>query len=254
MGIDADMAAAALARTMVHLTPALPGAWIRREGGLFAGFSGVALPMLNGVWTEATSVDEVRVESLLDEVAARGFPHCLRVRPALSERLGRLATRRGMTMEPKTPMMVLDQPGKLSPALLPPGCSLRLLSPDEAAAHAIVGAAGFEAPLELFLQLAPRSLLALPGVRTYLAEIDGQGVATGFGCTVGESVGIFSVATLPEYRRRGFGAAITRQAVEDGFSAGATWAWLESSPSGYSVYERLGFGTLEHWDCWVAAA
>jgi hypothetical protein len=46
---------------------------------------------------------------------------------------------------------------------------------------------------------------------------------------------------------------VTARAAADGFAAGATWAWLQSSTTGYHVYEALGFRTLERWLCWVRA-
>ena len=56
----------------------------------------------------------------------------------------------------------------------------------------------------------------------------------------------------PESRRgRGHGALATAQAVADGFAAGATAAFLQSSPMGYSVYDKLGFTTVERWQQWM---
>ncbi|HLI56500.1 MAG TPA: GNAT family N-acetyltransferase, partial [Actinomycetota bacterium] len=219
MPADAAAAASALARNSVHLCSALPGAWARRVGGLLSGVVGVPIPTLNGVWTEEASVDVALVNSLLDEVAASGLPHCLQIRPALSQSLGRLAARRGMSLEEQIPLMVLDDPARLSAVPAPPGCRLRMLSPDEAPIHTAVAAAGFEAPVELFQEMMQPSVLAARGVRTYLAEIDGEAVATGIGCTLDGWVGIFNIATIPAYRRRGAGAAITRQAVADGLAA-----------------------------------
>jgi predicted GNAT family acetyltransferase len=69
--------------------------------------------------------------------------------------------------------------------------------------------------------------------------------------TLDDYVGVFNVATPPEHRRRGYGAAITARVVSDGLAAGARWAWLQSSPAGYRVYEELGFRTLERWLAWV---
>ena len=59
------------------------------------------------------------------------------------------------------------------------------------------------------------------------------------------------LATPADHRRHGYGAAITAHVVEDGFANSASWAWLQSSPSGYAVYEALGFRTLERWLTWV---
>jgi N-acetylglutamate synthase len=66
-----------------------------------------------------------------------------------------------------------------------------------------------------------------------------------------DHVGVFNVATPSRHRRRGYGAAVTARVVADGVAAGASWAWLQSSPSGYAIYERLGFRTLERWLTWV---
>ena len=41
------------------------------------------------------------------------------------------------------------------------------------------------------------------------------------------------------------------RAVLDGFNAGASVAYPQSSPMGLRVYERLGFQTLETWSVWI---
>jgi hypothetical protein len=102
-------------------------------------------------------------------------------------------------------------------------------------------AAGFETGEEPFRQMVTPGTLRLPGVRCYLGDVGGHPVTTGIGVTLGAFVGIFNVATPPAQRRRGYGAAVTARAVTDGLAAGAAWSWLQSSPSGYQVYEHLGF-------------
>ena len=87
-----------------------------------------------------------------------------------------------------------------------------------------------------------------------MGEADGHPVTTGIGVTLGAFVGIFNVATPPAHRRRGYGAAVTARAVSDGLAAGASWSWLQSSPPGYQVYQRLGFRTVESWHTWLSAA
>jgi ribosomal protein S18 acetylase RimI-like enzyme len=129
---------------------------------------------------------------------------------------------------------------------------IEVLDPKEAAVHAEVAAAGFRAPVEEFLALMPPAVLRRPGVRTYVGKIDGEPVATGVGVCLQNHVGIFNVATLPAHRRHGYGAAITARAVRDGMDLGARWAWLQSTPDGYRIYEKLGFETLESWECWIA--
>jgi len=53
--------------------------------------------------------------------------------------------------------------------------------------------------------------------------------------------GIYCVATVPEARRQGLGAAVTLWAMQLARHEGYKWAVLQSSPDGYGVYERLGF-------------
>jgi N-acetylglutamate synthase len=249
---DADMAAAALARTWQHLTPALPGAWVEREGGAVAWVTGVGLPALNGVWAERLDADQGAVAGLLDRVHATGLPHCLQLRPGASPALAGLAAARAMSLDEQIPLMVMDDPVAVIGARQLAGLVLAQLSPEQVGLHARVAAAGFEAPEELFVQLMTTDVLRLPGVRCYLGEIGGQAVTTGLGVTLGDFVGVFSIATPPTHRRRGYGAAVTARAVADGLAAGAKWAWLQSSPPGYATYASLGFRTVETWKCWVA--
>jgi N-acetylglutamate synthase len=129
---------------------------------------------------------------------------------------------------------------------------IEVLDPEQAAVHAAVAAAGFQAPVEAFIGLMTPAMLERPGVRAYLGRVDGEPVATGVGVSLRNQVGIFNVATLPGHRRRGYGAAITARAVCDALDARAQWAWLQSTADGYRVYEKLGFRTLEAWEYWIA--
>jgi len=160
---------------------------------------------------------------------------------------------RGMSQENHPiPLMVLGGPDRLSPGRGVAELEIRELDPDAAIMHAQVAAAGFEAPVELFSQMMTPSILALPGVHCYLGEVDGNPVSTGLGVVIDASVGVFNIATPPECRRRGYGAALTSRIVEDAFKTGAASAWLQSSIEGYSIYEGLGFRNLEQWTCWIS--
>jgi predicted GNAT family acetyltransferase len=96
-------------------------------------------------------------------------------------------------------------------------------------------------------------MLSAPGVRCYVGEVAGVPVTTGVSLTQGSYVSIFNIATPPAYRGNGYGAAVTARAVSDGLAGGAAWAWLLASPSGFPIYERLGFRTVESWSYWLSA-
>ncbi len=149
--------------------------------------------------------------------------------------------------------MVLEGPGVLEAAQQVDGLDIRELAPEAAQEHVAIAARGFGAPEELMAQLATPAVLGMPGVRCYVGEVDGEPVTTGIGLTLPPFVGIFSIATPPPYRGRGYAGAVTARAAADGLAGGAQWAWLQSSPAGYPVYTRLGFKTLERWSSWVSA-
>jgi ribosomal protein S18 acetylase RimI-like enzyme len=73
-------------------------------------------------------------------------------------------------------------------------------------------------------------------------------VSAACGFRTGDTGGIYSVATPPEFRGRGFGAAVTAAATNHLFDLGVERVVLQASESGYHVYERLGFTTYGHYE------
>jgi predicted GNAT family acetyltransferase len=251
VGVDAGSVASVLATSWELLADVLDGgSWERRPGAI-AAVTGVTEAILNPVLVLDAHADLRAVGELIERAASRGLPYCVQCRPELRGSLGAVVAAHRMQTGEDLPLMVLEQArgAKLAPVAR---LSLRRLRPEESALHARVAAAGFEAPADIFEQLVPPSLLARKEVRCYVGEADGDSVTTALSVTVEGSIGIFNVATPPDSRGRGYGSAVTAHAVLDAAGADATWAWLQSSPSGVSVYEGLGFRTLERWPCWVS--
>jgi GNAT superfamily N-acetyltransferase len=254
MPIDADTAASAVTDTLEYVDQIIDRGWVARHGEVFAWRSGLRLPNLNGVLVEGPDnldSDNGVVGTLLDRVAAGGLPYCLQARPAVASALGTVAAGRGMAANTPVPLMVLESPEHLVGVDEPPGLVIRRAEPSDTELVATVGAAGFEAPVEIFRELVIEAGFDLPGMRGYLGYCDGQPVATGFGLTLDEFVFIGNICTVPSHRSRGFGTAMTATAVADGLQSGARWAWLQSSPAGRTVYRRLGFRDIEEWAYWV---
>jgi hypothetical protein len=247
-----DDVAEALSSTWEVVVGAIPGAWCERRGGAIAAVTGADVANLNGVWVYSASADPDVVGSLLDRVDDTGLPYCLQVRPTALPVLVASADKRTSVRSEDVPLMVLDDPKTLDSVPDPPELVLRQLAPDEAELHVLTAAAGFGSPERVFRHVVTPATLSLPGVRCYLGEAEGYPVTTCIGVSLREAVGIFNVATPPGHRARGYGAAVTARAVRDGLASGGRFAFLQSSPEGFDVYQRMGFRTLEHWPSWVS--
>ncbi|MGB0982925.1 MAG: GNAT family N-acetyltransferase [Saprospiraceae bacterium] len=77
--------------------------------------------------------------------------------------------------------------------------------------------------------------------RFYLAFENAIPVATALTVITGDEVGIYLIATDENYRRKGIGQQITTQALLDARALGCTFAHLEATDLGKSVYEKIGF-------------
>jgi ribosomal protein S18 acetylase RimI-like enzyme len=213
----------------------------RRDGYELLVFPMFPLPSFNGIWAETdAAVDDL--ERVRAEVEGMGLPFGITVRenrtPAVKERARSL----GLTSEIRTPGMVVT-PEELEV----PDTELdilRIKTADGLAQALAVAATGFEIPGELLAALYLFEVAELEGIEYYLARLHEQDVWA-IGYTVDDAVGIFNVATPPEFRRRGYGSIVTAHAVRAGFDAGADFAYLQSSSLGESVYRRLGFRQVD---------
>ena len=80
-----------------------------------------------------------------------------------------------------------------------------------------------------------------------LVFIGEQPVAMGWGVLSGDFVGLFSVATVPEYRRRGAASAVLHSLARWGQRHGASQVYLqvlENNRAARGLYTRAGFHTL----------
>jgi ribosomal protein S18 acetylase RimI-like enzyme len=243
---DADRLDRALCRAWERLCGVLDGArFERRDGYIWTICPPVRLPQFNSVWPiDDPAADQL--ETALAEMAELGLPYSLLTRRGRSPSFEREAQRLGLIPE-------LDMPGMVAAAdelvdVEVAGLKLVRVHTGDGLAQALaVASAGFGAPPELLAPLYDPALVEIDGFAIYLGRVDGVDVTTGMGFRIDDAVGVFTVATPDEHRGRGYGAAVTAQAVKDGFAAGATFAYLQSSEIGHSVYRRLGFRDVEHY-------
>ncbi|MDN4599004.1 GNAT family N-acetyltransferase [Leifsonia virtsii] len=222
------------------------GGWSLRHGDQVASVTGLSASTMNGVWSARPDTD--RLPELLSAVGDAGLPYCAQFVSGSAE--GRdAAAGAGLIRDEDMPLMYTA--ARPDPVMVD-GLRIRRLGAAEVVLHAEIAAAGFGAPPALFSPITRLGTAEGSALRFYVAEVEGEPVATGLGLFLQDHVGIFNVATPPERRRKGYGSAVTARIVEDALGNGAAGAWLQSSPEGHPVYRRLGFADVGAWECWVS--
>jgi N-acetylglutamate synthase len=214
----------------------------RRDGYTFTTFPMLPIPSFNGVWADEDCVP-LDLEASLQTIEDSGIPAGVTVRTGM-ETFRSAARTLGFTTEMPVPGMAAAV-SELRPPQRDELEILRVETADGLAQALAVAAAGFEIPAELLASLYLLEVAELSGIAYYLGRVGGIDVSTAVGFAIDGTVGIFNVATPPEHRGRGYGAALTAHAASEGFKTGADLAWLQSSTMGRSVYARLGFREVE---------
>lgn len=239
----------------------LPAAWRRRvsacggvvheEDGLAVCLTGVPVAAFNPTLVERLPADPT---TALADAEARyegsGLSFGIDLEPSLHGSIREEARRRGLTMIESRPGMSA-RIADATPAPAPDGVELlRVEEPALLDAIVEVDAAAFGGESAITRLFLPDAVLDDPAQRVYTARVDGRLVAAGESTTLDGVVGVFGVATLPEYRRRGIGTALTGFVMADR-AAEADLAVLDASDLGASVYRRLGFAAMSTWEVWV---
>lgn len=231
---------AALERPIERLATVLENArYERREGYTFMAFPTFAIPDVNGMWVD-TDAAAGHIEAARTEADELGTPFSITVREERTPAVEAAAVGLGFAPTQRMPGMVVT-PDELNAVDAPDLRVIRVETADGLAEALAVAAAGFGVPAELIAAAYALEVSELEGVAYYVARAGERDVATAMGFTIGDATAIFSVATVPEARGKGYGAAVTLAAVRDGFAAGARFAALQSSAMGERVYARLGF-------------
>lgn len=210
--------------------------------------TGIPLQVPNGVVRFQAAPHEAneRVNALLAEYAQRHAPSCWLLNPSTtpSDLAERLQARDffcefapGMASDLHTVDFAVPPPA---------GLNVQLVADESAMAdwlRALTVGSSFPPEIERVLVdlLEHLGFQLSSTVRFFLGSLNGQPVSTSMLFLGGGIAGIYCVATVPDARQRGFGAALTRAAMREGLASGYHIAGLQSSQMGLHVYQRLGF-------------
>ncbi|MFK3981868.1 GNAT family N-acetyltransferase [Micromonospora sp. NPDC050397] len=227
----------------------------RGSDGVHLVVTGVLMPTGNGVFTTATNPDPQRVAALADKMVGRGLPWSIQVRGEPDAELVRLAAGYGLTARVPSPLMSRSAPRVPAPTRA--GDAVGAAGSDTARVRPATGADGpvyanliataLGLPRPVIGEFASAPVLEAPGITGYLVEWDGVAAGTGLSTRFGEHLGVYNITVPPAFRRRGFARLVSETVLRDGFASGAQVAFLHASAQAQSLYESLGFRTVETW-------
>jgi ribosomal protein S18 acetylase RimI-like enzyme len=236
-------------QSMRTLAPLLDGGETREWDGLLVAATGLPVPFLNIAFVTRPLRDpEGSLQTVIEYFDRRELPFVVRVRDGVDERTELIAEASGLPYQDAVPGMALSPlPPTEAPAL-----EIRTVSdPAALRQYARVLAGGFGMPAEMSLAFAAEAQLQVPDYLLYLGYLDGQPVATSALLMSHRVAGVYNVATLPEFRKRGIGEAMTWHALRDGLEAGCLLGSLQASEMGRPVYERMGFQLVAQYKTFV---
>jgi len=132
---------------------------------------------------------------------------------------------------------------------LGPGFDVRVVDAGNYDEHVETMATGFGLPAGILRSFFTVDLFGRGPFEAFTAydPATGQPASTAALILSDGVAGIYNVATPEPFRRRGFGEATTRAAVDAGRRHGCSLATLQASEMGDPIYERMGFRTVARW-------
>ncbi|HEY7969957.1 MAG TPA: GNAT family N-acetyltransferase, partial [Candidatus Limnocylindrales bacterium] len=222
-----------------------PGAEAGRDGAIGWFLGDIPVPFFNQAFVLDAPADEAALRRAVDRLRSHDRPYQVRVRAGLDDALLPLIADLGLVEDPEEayPAMALSP---IPEDVETPSRSdeLEILLASDVSIfedHVVVVAEGFGMPLELVRRFLRPQVLEIAGTAMLVGYRADEPVATAMGFVADGTVGVYNVATIESARRRGYGAALTRRAIDEGRRRGAAVAILQSSTMGRSVYEAIGF-------------
>lgn len=225
----------------------VPGALVRRSGGVVLVITGLPFLLFNQVVVEDDTATGAGIADAVAKARARGSPFVVNLRAGTDDRLLEVIGRLGLiplSADPWMPGMAMH-PVPRQAAMHTPDHEIRRVSDDAGIEdHIQTATAGFEMPELVVRSVVGPALVRRPEIALYVGYANGEPVSSGLGIRTGRTIGVYNISTLAPFRKRGFGAAITARVAADGVSAGCEVAILQASDMGRPVYERMGYRTV----------
>lgn len=217
---------------------------MRQGDGLYEMLTSIMNPFGNMMFGMLVPDAENRVRRVTEHLEKSGAPAFWWVGPHTKPaNLDDILTRNGWRGPDLTPAMAVDI-AKLPENVGPEGLVLKeVKSPEDLEGWCATAAAGFNMPIEAARLCKPKEDGSF---RLFSALLDGVPVATTALYFCQGVAGIYCVSTLPDYRGRGIGGAVTARPLQLAAKMGYKTGTLQASTMGHPVYKRLGFQDVCH--------
>jgi ribosomal protein S18 acetylase RimI-like enzyme len=164
------------------------------------------------------------------------------VKADLAGGLSEVLARHGLY--PALTTMGMVAPEGLAPTVRPaPQCSIRrAVTQDDMVALARINAAAYMVPPDWAPDLVEKISLLADDCFAFLADVDGQPVATAATFVLDARLYVAFVATLPAFFRHGYAEAVMRASIDAATArTGIRRTVLHATDAGHPVYRRMGF-------------
>ena len=232
---------------------------VREFPGVSIAHAGVSFQMFNAAFLSAPVSDEKELARRITQAAlyfqTRGTPWSFWLTQGwLSEPLRRRAR---ATLQRHGLRHVSEMPGMAAGALPPPG-ALPALDVERVSCESSrrlfcdLGSSCFNVPRTWFNEVFGIGPI-WEDFRGYVGFVNGEPIATAAVVAASGVLGIYNVATLPGWQRRGYGEAVMRAALEDTRRQHPVERTiLQSTMQGLGLYLRLGYRMITKIDVYAS--
>jgi ribosomal protein S18 acetylase RimI-like enzyme len=228
--------------------------------GVFIAHAGVTFQMFNAAFLSAPVSNEGELARRISQAAvffqARGTPWSFWVTHGWMNDALRRRSRR--VFQQHHLRHVSEMPGMVASALPPPGRDLPPLDVQRVSGEASrrafceLGSSCFNVPHAWFREVFDSGPI-WEEFRGYVGFAEGEAVATAAVVAASGALGVYNVATLPGWQRRGYGEAIMRAALDDTRRQHPIERTiLQSTMQGLGLYLRLGYRTVTSIDVYAS--
>ena len=228
-----------------------PGAEVLELPGISIASLGVSFQMFNAAFVsepvETQAELEERLRTARSYFDARGLPWALWscedwLAAGVRRKLSRTCEAFGLRLSSEMPGMAADR-------IEPPKRKLPELEIRRVGAEAslndfraIQGSNCFHVPIVWFSEVFDEKMAARESFVCRVGYRDGMPIASAASVVSDGALGIYNVATSPEYRNCGYAEAITRYTIDAALRAAPARRFvLQSTAAGQRIYERMGF-------------